>query len=230
METGSEEPCFYVVASPIGQTSDFSERAKRILESVDLVFCEDTRVAGLLLSKLNLKKKLFSCDSHREKKASENLLIYLNTKKKVAYLSDAGTPGISDPGNFLVKTAREHSFKVIPVPGASALSTVLSICSFDLSKGFFFFGFLPKSKTKIQRIFQNNLVENQNILVLFESPYRVKKTLEILKEIAPESEICLARELTKKYEQIVYFFAKDLEFQDFKEKGEFSLVINPNFR
>lgn len=225
----TQTSCLYLIASPIGQTDDFTKRAQEILELVDFVFCEDKRVTGLLLSKLGLKKRLISCNSHTEKRLSESLISYLFEQKNIAYLSDAGTPGISDPGNLLVKVAKEHGFRVIPIPGASALSAVLSICSFDLSKGFFFQGFLPKSKVKIEKIFRANLIENENVLVVFESPYRIKKTLEILREVAPESEVCLARELTKKYEQIVYFFAKDLEKINLKEKGEFSLVINPKF-
>ena len=226
-EKEARQAVFYLVASPIGQSQDLSQRAIETIGSADIIFCEDKRVTGLLLSSLKLKKKLVSCNSHTEKRLSEYLLICLSEQKKVAYLSDAGTPGISDPGNFLVKSAQENGFRVIPIPGPSALSAILSVCSFDLSKGFFFEGFLPKSSIKIRKIFQVNLLERKNILVFFESPYRIKKTLLILKEAVADSRVCLARELTKKYEQIFYFTAKDLEKLVLKEKGEFSLVVSP---
>ena len=213
---------FYVIASPIGNLEDLTERAKRILkEEVDCIFCEDTRITGRLTGKLDIKKKLFSCNAHNERQRASQVIDILSEGKNVAYLSDAGTPGISDPGNLLVKEVSDAGFRIVPIPGVSSLACLLSVCGFDLSKGFYFAGFLPRKKNKLKELILSN-----KILFAFESPYRIRKSLELIKEILPDCEVCIGRELTKLHEEIIRTKISDLQIDNIKEKGEFTLCVS----
>lgn len=220
------ENALYIVATPIGNLQDLTERAKLVLEKVDLIACEDSRVTGKLMVHLGLKKSLFSCYSHNEAGRALQLIKFLQEGKSIAYVSDAGTPGISDPGNLLVAEVQKAGFKIIPIPGASSLTVLLSVCGFNLAKGFSFVGFLPRTESKLKKILEfyfNN--KAKSVLVAFESPYRIKKTLQIIAQAYPEANICLGRELTKRYEQILRGNIQNILKQNWPEKGEFVLAL-----
>lgn len=140
--------------------------------------------------------------------------------RSVAYLSDAGTPGIADPGNLLVEIARQAGFPVIPIPGPSALSCLLSVCGFNLSRGFYFAGFLPRSTGKLSK-----LLAAHPLLFAYEAPYRIRKSVQLIAEIAPEAQLCLGRELTKLHEEILWGNTAELAHAPWKEKGEFTLGL-----
>ncbi len=210
----------YIIATPIGNLGDITLRAIEALKNVEYIFCEDCRVSSKLIKHLSIEKKLISCNAHTEKHKINNILKFLTEGKSVAYISDAGTPGLSDPGNLIVNKIAEQGFKIIPIPGVSSLSCLISVCGFNLSSGFFFCGFFPRKQGKFKK-----LIETNEILFGFESPYRIKKTLEFLAENCPEAEICLGRELTKLYEEVLRAKAKDFVNMQIKEKGEFVLGI-----
>ncbi len=218
------EEGLYVVGTPIGNLSDISLRALNILNMVDLILCEDTRRTSKLLSKYHIQKKLISCYGYNEKKVSERLKDILSGKK-VAYVSDSGTPGISDPGEIIVNKAYELGFKVIPVPGASALASMLSVCGF-LKKDIHFFGFLPVKKGRRGK-FIEKIKHTEGIVVIYESPYRVRKLLLELYELLGDVYVVLGRELTKIYEDVckkkLSEFVNNID--GVVEKGEYVLCL-----
>jgi 16S rRNA (cytidine1402-2'-O)-methyltransferase len=218
--------CLYIVASPIGNLSDLTERAKSILSSVDLIACEDTRVSSKIMSHLGLRKPLISCNAHNENYKSTEIIQLLSEGKQVAYLSDAGTPGLSDPGGLLVQAITEAGFKIIPVPGVSSLTTIISVCGFDLSHGFFFAGFLPRTEIRLTKILGKYLVDRKSTIIALESPHRIRKSLKVIAEFNPQLKLCIGRELTKHYEEIIRGNAAEVSEQKFNEKGEFVLVIH----
>jgi 16S rRNA (cytidine1402-2'-O)-methyltransferase len=205
--------CLYIVASPIGNLSDLTERAKSILSSVDLIACEDTRVSSKIMSHLGLRKPLISCNAHNENYKSTEIIQLLSEGKQVAYLSDAGTPGLSDPGGLLVQAITEAGFKIIPVPGVSSLT-------------FFFAGFLPRTEIRLTKILGKYLVDRKSTIIALESPHRIRKSLKIIAEFNPQLKLCIGRELTKHYEEIIRGNAAEVSEQKFNEKGEFVLVIH----
>lgn len=194
----SIENALYVVATPIGNIEDITIRALDVLKKVDVIACEDTRNTSILIDKYSISTRLISYHKFSEKQRSELFINYLKEGKSIALVSDAGTPLISDPGNILVKEVIKNGFKVIPIPGANALITLLSATE-RLDEDFKFIGFLPKSKNQIISIILDNESEN---LVFYESPNRLKTTLEIIKNNNPEKKITIGRELTKKFEEI----------------------------
>lgn len=220
VEQEIESNSLYIVGTPIGNLADMTERAVYILEQADYIYCEDTRVTGNLLSKFNIKAKLNSCHAHNETIKSQEIISLIQDNKTVAYVSDAGTPGLSDPGNLLVQECNRHNIKVIPIPGMSALTTLISVSGFNLSKGFFFAGFLPRKPGKFQK-----LLDEHNIVFAFESPHRIYKSLELIKEHKPDCIVCIGRELTKKFEEIINSPIQELNIDTIKEKGEFVLGI-----
>lgn len=215
-----ENNSLYIVGTPIGNTGDITDRAKYILEQVDYIYCEDTRNTGNLLSKLEIKNKLASCHAHNENIKSQEIINLIQNNNTVAYVSDAGTPGLSDPGNLLTQECIKNNIKVIPIPGMSALTTLISVSGFNLSKGFYFAGFLPRKPGKLQ-----SLLEEHNTVFAFESPHRIRKSLELIKEHKPDCNICIGRELTKKFEEIIHSDIKSLDINNIKEKGEFVIGI-----
>lgn len=215
----------YMVAGPIGNLSEVSERALKVLNAVNLVACEDSRVSGKLLSHLGLKKKLVSCNAHNEQNRAFQVIDALRQGEAVAYLSDAGTPGISDPGAILVKEVARAGYPVYPVSGPSALTALLSVAGFNLSKGFFFSGFLPRTPGKLIKLIENQVMGFKATLVAFESPYRIRKSLKLIAEHFPTLEICLGRELTKLHEQILRGNIQVVAEGQWPEKGEFVLAL-----
>lgn len=228
----------YVVATPIGNLEDMSLRALRILREVGTIFCEDTRVSLKLLSHYEIEhKKLVSLNKENEEKRATELLKILDSGEDIALVSDAGTPLISDPGAYISKLIHETTnHQLVPIPGPSSLSSLLSISPIDCSR-FTFEGFLPhgpKQRRRVLKRLQENIIkleDNNYPLVFFESPHRILKTLEDIKNIFGESsQVFIARELTKKFEQHYYGSVIDilaqLEQQFPKDvQGEFVLIL-----
>ncbi len=215
----------YIVATPIGNIKDITLRALEVLKNVDLILCEDTRETQKLLSFYQIKKPLLSYYREIEKKRVKKVIELLKEGKEIALVCDRGTPGISDPAFILVKEAYKNSIKVIPVPGPSALTAAMSICGFSLNK-VYFYGFLPKKENEKRKIF-DKWKNSEETIIFFESVHRIEKTVNLLSEIMPEKEICICRELTKMFEEIIRGKIKDVceIFKKTKKKGEFVLII-----
>lgn len=213
----------FVVATPIGNLSDITLRAIEVLKSVDIIACEDTRTTKTLCDKYEIKTRLISYHKYSEKSRSDLILGYLKEGLNVALVSDAGTPLISDPGGILVDVVREEGFRVTPVCGACAITTLLSSVN-RIGESFKFIGFLPRKSSQIEEIIKNNKDEN---LVFYESPKRILETLEIINEICPNRKIALGRELTKKFEEITILSVEEsLKHYSSKEiKGEFVIML-----
>ena len=192
----------YIVATPIGNLADLSSRAIEVLQAVDVIAAEDTRHSGHLLRHYVIKTPTVSLHEHNEQQRSEVLLSRLQQGESVALISDAGTPLISDPGYRLVSLVREHNIKVVPVPGSCALIAALSASGLPSDK-FSFEGFLP-TKTGTKRQLLESLKNTSHTLIFYESPRRLKTTLNEMEEIfGPDRLTCLARELTKLHETIM---------------------------
>ncbi len=214
----------YIIATPIGNIRDISERSRSILESVDFILCEDTRKTSLLLKSLEIPKKhLISCHAHNEQSRVEKALEELSNGKIGAYVSDAGTPAVSDPGMRLVSAAHRAFIPVMPLPGPSAVVTALSAAGFE-TPPFHFLGFAPrKSKARIRWLIDATHLDGT--LVLFESGKRMEALIRDLQVVMPDREMCLCRELTKTHQEI---FRNDvLEFEPKDYLGEVTLVIGP---
>lgn len=216
----------YVVATPIGNLDDITMRAVKTLENADVIACEDTRHTQTLLTHLNITgKRLIACHAHNENASAQGIVQLLDQGLDVAYCSDAGTPGVSDPGSRLVNAVRNAGFNVVPIPGASACVTLISASGL-LGKTFTFEGFLsPKSGRRKKRLEQ--LLERDEAFIVYESPFRIIKTLEELNALAPERQIVLGRELTKTFEQILTGTAAELIQQLKVVKGEFAFCVLP---
>lgn len=222
----------YIVGTPIGNLEDISLRALRILREVDLVLCEDTRVTKKLLSKYELKTPTMSYHSHSGLSKVEKIEDMIGEGKNLALVSDAGTPGISDPGSMLVQKLRLkfslEELSVVAIPGANALVSALSIAGVPASD-FLFLGFLPHKKGR-ETLFKEIASSNRTV-VFYESPHRLLKTLASLSKILPEGKkIGVARELTKIYEQFLSGSPKEVEryFLENSDKvrGEFVIVVS----
>lgn len=218
----------YVVATPIGNLADVTERARAILAGVDLVACEDTRTTGVLLNRLGLHKELLPYHEHNETEAADRLAELIALGKSVAVVSDAGTPALSDPGFRVVRACRRRSLPVVPVPGASALTAVLSAAGLP-TNGFLFAGFLPpKSAARIA--FLQKYRDFDYTLALYESCHRIDKfAAEIVEHLGPGRVIGIAKEVTKLHETFLVGLATDVQARLMKGslKGEFVVLIAP---
>lgn len=216
----------YIVATPIGNLEDITLRAIKILKEADVIACEDTRHTQMLLTHLEITgKRLIACHAHNEVTSSAGIVNLLAQGLSVAYVSDAGTPGVSDPGSRVVRTVREAGFTVVPVPGASACITLLSASGLA-GKTFTFEGFLsPKSGRRKARI--KELLARNEAFIIYESPFRIEKLLDELCELCPERTIVLGRELTKAFEQIISGTPAQVKEALKVVKGEFALCILP---
>ena len=215
----------YLVATPIGNLEDITLRALRTLKECDVVAAEDTRHTGSLLKHFGISKPLLSYFQFNEARRSEEILERLRRGEKVALVTDAGSPGISDPGERVVKAARSAGFRVEAVPGASALIAALTPSGFSTEE-FHFVGFLPhKSGQRLKKLEQ--LKSIPGTLVLYESPYRIEKLLGELAQVFPERQVVLARELTKRFEEFLQGTPADLlkQLQSRAIKGEFVVLI-----
>jgi len=217
----------YLVATPIGNLEDITARAGKILNGVDFVLAEDTRRTGILLKHLGVDKKIISFHEHSNSEKLNWIIDQLsNCKISVAYVSDAGTPNLSDPGGKLVEAAYENGIEVSPIPGPSALTALISIAPFSCSQ-FQFMGYFPKKKGREKMA---EYVKNQDMPLFFlESPYRIHKTLEFLAARLPNYHILVGRELTKKFEQIVFSdLQDDKTLKAMPAKGEFVFALTKN--
>ena len=218
----------HVVATPIGNLADLTDRARAILAGVDLVACEDTRVTGALLVRLGLKKPLVAYHDHNEADAAEAIAAQLAAGRSVALVTDAGTPGISDPGFRLVRACRRRALPVVPVPGPCALAAVLSASGLP-TNGFLFAGFLPP-KSAARLSFLEKYRDFPYTLALYESCHRVEKfAAEIVAALGPARVVCLAREVTKLHETFLVGSAADVQARlaAGSRRGEFTVLIAP---
>lgn len=190
---------FYIVPTPIGNLGDITNRAVEVLKFVDIIACEDSRVTQKLINHFDIKTKCISYHKYNEKERLDYFLEILKSGKKMALVSDAGTPLICDPGAVLVEELRKNDVKVTSLPGANAVVTFLSQIPRD-SEVFTFVGFLPKTASSIEDIIKTH---KKTDLVFYESPNRLLKTLRYIKDVLPDSKIAIGRELTKMFEEIV---------------------------
>lgn len=218
----------YVVATPIGNLQDMSKRSIEILNNVDLIAAEDTRTSKILLDSFNIKTKLVSNHKFNENIKVQSLIEDLLKGKNIAIISDAGTPCISDPGFILISEAIKNNIEVIGIPGSSAVVTSISISAFE-ALSFSFYGFLPKEKKDILKFLNNIKNDYSKVLVFYESPKRIIKTLKLVNEVFQNCNVCLCNDLTKKFERIyrgkINEVIKELENNKNYEKGEYTLVI-----
>ncbi len=214
----------YVVATPIGNLNDLTFRAKYILSQVDLIAAEDTRTSGVLLRHYDIKTPLRSYHSYNLKTETPKLVGMLQKGKSIALISEAGTPGISDPGYQLVQSCIEHNIKVIPIPGASALTAALPVSGLPINR-FVFEGFLPHKKGRKTRL--GLLSQEDRTIVIYESPHRIERTVNELIEYFGDRKCVMARELTKKFEDIFRGKLSELKYrlEQQKTKGEIVLLI-----
>src|SRR5271168_2651966 len=219
--------CLYVVSTPIGNLEDITMRALRILKEADLIACEDTRQTLKLLSHFDIQKRLVSYHEHNEITRAPEIVIELEQGAKVALVSDAGTPAISDPGHRLVSLCLRHGIKVVPVPGASALVAALAASGMPIEE-FVFAGFLPSRPTERRKKLRE-LAAEQRTLALYEAPHRLLDTLEDALEILGNRPAVIAREVTKMYEEFVHGHIEDLVAAVGKKppRGEITLLIAP---
>lgn len=219
----------YVVATPIGNLKDITIRALETLKSVNIIACEDTRVTKKLLNYYGIHgKKLIPYHEHIEEETSEKLISILKCEEDIALVSDAGTPCISDPGYRVVKKAWENGIRVVPVPGAFAGAAALSASGLPSDK-FLFVGFLPNKPKKKEKLLEE-YIKTGITFILYESPRRIKKTIQLIGEISPESDVVVAKEITKIHERFFRGKAKEILNilnEETLLKGEFVIVVYP---
>lgn len=214
----------FIVATPIGNLSDITLRALETLKSVDFILCEDTRVSKKLLDHYEIKKSLISYHQHSDYKKVNEIKDLLDNEKNLALITDAGTPGISDPGNMLIAELLKKNVTIVPIPGVSAIATALSVCGFPTDK-FLFLGF-PPHKNKRQKFFKE-AVSHEFTTAFYESGHRILKCLKELKEyMDPKREIMVGRELTKQFETIYRGTIDEVMEQMTEERGEFVVIIS----
>jgi 16S rRNA (cytidine1402-2'-O)-methyltransferase len=216
----------FIVATPIGNLGDITPRALEVLKSVDLVLAEDTRVTGNLLHHFGITTPMKSYHQHTGAFRVEEIRELLEAGKLIALVSDAGTPGISDPGNMLIAELTRHDKTVVilPVPGPSAVAAALSVSGFPTEK-FIFLGF-PPHKNKRQKYFKE-VAASEYTTVFYESNHRIMKCFADLAEVlSPERQICVCRELTKQFESVYRGTIQEIMAMNIPEKGEFVVVIN----
>lgn len=216
----------YVIPTPIGNLGDITLRSLETLKEVDLIACEDTRVTGRLLNHYEIKKPLINYREHNENEISEVLIDKIKEGETVGLVSDAGMPGISDPGAILIKKCIENEIKVSVLPGASALINALVSSGIDTKK-FTFIGFLDKNKNKKRKELQL-YEDNKETIIIYESPHRIVDTLEAISEIFKDRPISVSREISKLYEENIRGTAKEVldYLSKSKIRGEFVLVIS----
>jgi 16S rRNA (cytidine1402-2'-O)-methyltransferase len=216
----------FVIGTPIGNLEDITLRAIKTLNEVSIIACENIPRTRILLSHLDIRhKKLIECSPSNEQNSALGIISLLEQGESVALVSDAGTPSVSDPGVRVVKSVSEAGFNVIPIPGVSALTTILSVAGIG-GENVVFTGFLSKKEGQITKTLQEFAHKN-NVLVVFVSCHRIKKFLKILKELSISADICLGKELTKSYEKIYRGSAEEIDtlLLEQEVKGEFVIVI-----
>ena len=217
-------PLLYLVATPIGNLKEISKRALDVFEDADIIAAEDTRNTYSLLSNYGIKKELFSLREHNEIEASQHLIRLIKEGKKVVYVSDAGYPGISDPGYLLVQTAIKEGINVSTVSGSSAFINAL-VASGLPTDHFYFYGFLSKKGNEAKEALKA-LLDKEETLIFYESPHHIKKTLELMFEVFGDREAVIARELTKLNEEYIRGSLSELvEIDEETLKGEMVVLV-----
>jgi len=215
----------YLVPTPIGNLEDITIRAQKVLSDVDLIACEDTRHTGQLLSKLNIKNRLISYHEHNEHERAAELIEQLNQGKSVAVVSDAGSPGISDPGFRIVRAAIENKIDIVPLPGANSIIPALTASGLPTDR-FFFEGYLShKSAARTRRLGQ--LKDFPHTMIFFESPFRISKSLNDMLNVLENRPACVAREISKMHEEFIRGNLQELvkNISSRKVKGEIVVVV-----
>jgi 16S rRNA (cytidine1402-2'-O)-methyltransferase len=220
-----ERNTLYIVSTPIGNLEEISFRALEILRKCDFIACEDTRHSGILLKHFGISTRMISYYSNVEARKTDIIIDLLKEGKTGALISDAGTPCISDPGGILVSRCLSEEIEVRAIPGSSSLIHALIMSGFPVNE-FYFQGFLPQKKGRKTLI--EELAAKKLLIVIFESPFRIRKTITELGNAFGNKPASLSRELTKKFEQTLRGGLKDLAQSRFPEKGEFVLIINNN--
>jgi 16S rRNA (cytidine1402-2'-O)-methyltransferase len=217
----------YVIATPIGNLGDITLRALEVLKSVGLVAAEDTRHSGILLKHFGIKKPFISYHEHNEAMRTAELVVRLEEGENIALITDAGTPGLSDPGARLVRECIKRGLSFTIIPGASSLLTALVGSGFSIEK-FCFRGFVPVKSGRRERELRA-AAESGETVIFFESPYRLNKTLAACVDVMPERQLCVARELTKKFEEFRRGTSGELlaHYDAHPPKGEIVLIISP---
>ena len=216
----------YFVPTPVGNLEDMTFRAIKVLKEVDYILCEDTRTSGILLKHYEISKPTRSYHLHNEHAATQKVISELKNGQNIALITDAGTPGISDPGYLLAKAAADENIEIICLPGATAFVPALVVSGLPNNE-FLFSGFLPQKKGRQTKLKQ--LAEEKKTIVLYESPHKINTTLEQIKEFfGEETKVSLSREISKKFEETKRGTISELiEFSKSKTlKGEMVLVIN----
>lgn len=220
-------PLLYLVATPIGNLGEMSKRALDVLQEMDVVAAEDTRNTHMLLSQYGISKELFSLREHNENEASMHLISLMKKGKKVAYVSDAGYPGISDPGYLLVKNAIKEGIAVSTVSGSSAFINAL-VASGLPTDHFYFYGFLSKKGSEAKTALEQ-LIKREETLIFYESPHHIEETIKLMNEVFGNREAVIARELTKLNEEYIRGTLDELVGLDFSTlKGEMVVIVSGN--
>ncbi|MFA6305666.1 MAG: 16S rRNA (cytidine(1402)-2'-O)-methyltransferase [Candidatus Gracilibacteria bacterium] len=214
----------YIVSTPIGNLEDITLRAIRTLKEVDLIAAEDTRHSRILLEKYEISKPVVSYHSYSDDSKLEHLIDVLKEGKSVAVISDAGTPGISDPAYTLIKRAIEENIKICPIPGASSLLSALVMSGMKMNQ-FLYLGFLPLKKGR--QTLLKSLAQEERTMIIFEAPHRLERTLRDLKEYLGDRQIAVCREITKIFEESLRGKISEMitHFEKTKPRGEFVLVL-----
>lgn len=216
----------YIVATPIGNLEDITLRAINVLKEVDFIIAEDTRHSLKLLNHLEISKPLISYHRHNEENKTEDILNKIEEGKNIALISDAGTPVISDPGEFIVKEAIEREIEVIPIPGACAIITALMAAGVN-TRNFTFYGFLSLNK-KIRTKELEQIKDNNNTVILYEAPHKIKNTMQDLENYVDDRKIVIARELTKIHEEFIRGTIDEIKDKLQNPKGEYVIIIDKN--
>ena len=223
----NNKPTLYLIATPIGNLGEFTPRAIELLKEADYVGCEDTRNSKILFDHFGISTTLISCHEHNENEASEQLISYLLNGKNVCYVSDAGYPGISDPGSRLVKKALDNDINVSVVNGSSAFLTALVASGLETDH-FYFHGFLASKESQRENELKE-MINRKETLIFYESPHRIMKTLVSMQKIFGNRKICLCRELTKKFEEYIRGTLDELVTLDENTlKGEMVVIVEGN--
>ena len=223
----NNKPTLYLIATPIGNLSEFTPRAIDLLKEADYVGCEDTRNSKILFDHFGISTTLISCHEHNENEASEQLISYLLNGKNVCYVSDAGYPGISDPGSRLVKKALDNDINVSVINGSSAFLTALVASGLETDH-FYFHGFLASKESQRENELKE-MINRKETLIFYESPHRIIKTLVSMQKIFGNRKICLCRELTKKFEEYIRGTLDELVTLDENTlKGEMVVIVEGN--
>lgn len=219
-------PSLYLIPTPIGNMEDITLRAINLLKECDIIFSEDTRETMKLLKYFNIQKKLISYHKFNEDIVKNKIIDELKNGNKVALVSDRGTPAISDPGYVAVFNAIENGYNVIGLPGSTALIPALIMSGINPNK-FLFYGFLDSKKTQKKKELES-LKTNKFTMIFYESPYRIRETLELIKEIMGDRKISVSREISKKYEEIYRGNIDDVLNELVDPKGEFVIIVEGN--